>query len=40
MNPQVTYHLKGFDQENDHGEPEDLEPMDYTNLSGGKYQFI
>ncbi len=40
MNPQVTYHLEGFDQNSVTVSRTDLEPIDYTNLSGGEYQFV
>ena len=40
MNPQVTYHLEGFDQGSVTVNRSDLEPIDYTNLSGGEYRFV
>lgn len=40
MNPQVTYHLEGFDQSTVTVNRSELEPIDYTNLSGGEYQFV
>ncbi len=40
LNPQVTYHLEGFDKSKVTLSRTDLEPIDYTNLSGGKYSFV
>ena len=40
MNPRVTYHLEGFDKNTVTVSRTDLEPIDYTNLSGGEYQFV
>ena len=40
LNPQVTYHLDGFDSESVTVSRTHLEPVAYTNLSGGKYNFI
>ena len=40
MNPRVTYHLEGFDQSTVTVNRSELEPIDYTNLSGGEYQFV
>ena len=40
MNPQVTYHLDGFDSEETTVRRNELGPVDYTNLSGGSYRFV
>ncbi len=40
INPQVTYHLEGFDHNKVTVSRTNLEPIDYTNLSGGEYQFV
>ena len=40
MNPKVTYHLEGFDQNSVTINRTSLEPLDYTNLAGGEYQFV
>lgn len=40
MNPQVTYYLKGFEAGKNTMSRSDLKPVDYTNLKGGKYQFV
>lgn len=40
MNPQVSYHLDGFDKNTATVKRSDLVPISYTNLSGGKYHFI
>ena len=40
MNPQVTYHLDGFDDKGTTVKRSELVPIDYTNLKGGKYQFV
>ncbi len=40
MNPQVTYYLKGFDHKKITVSRSSLEPVDYTNLDGGNYEFI
>ncbi|MBQ9901973.1 MAG: HD domain-containing protein [Clostridia bacterium] len=39
VNPEITYRLDGFDAKETTVERSDLAPIDYTNLSGGKYQF-
>lgn len=39
-NPKVTYHLKGFDKDTITVDRKDLEPVVYTNLDGGTYEFI
>ena len=40
LNPQVTYHLEGFDQSSITVSRDKLEPIDYTNLDGGEYTFV
>lgn len=40
MDPQVTYHLEGFDQGSTTVRRSDLGPVDYTNLKGGTYHFV
>jgi energy-coupling factor transport system substrate-specific component len=40
MNPNVTYHLEGFDKDTITVDRTDLEPVVYTNLDGGKYEFV
>ena len=40
VNPEITYRLKGFDNEDTTVKRSDLTPIDYTNLSGGEYQFV
>ena len=39
INPNVTYQLKGFDNQSVTVARSDLKPVDYTNLAGGKYYF-
>ncbi|MDO4864071.1 MAG: two-component regulator propeller domain-containing protein [Ruminococcus sp.] len=39
INPQVTYHLDGFENESTTVKRSLLAPVDYTNLKGGKYDF-
>ncbi|HAG70493.1 MAG TPA: histidine kinase [Lachnospiraceae bacterium] len=39
-NPKVTYMLKGFDKSSVTVDRDDLLPVDYTNLSGGAYDFV
>ena len=39
-NPQVTYYLKGFDKSKKTVARNELLPMDYTNLRGGRYRFV
>lgn len=39
INPDVTYQLVGFDQSSVTVARSNLQPVDYTNLSGGKYYF-
>ncbi len=40
INPQVSYRLDGFDPEDVTILRSDLDPVDYTNLSGGDYRFV
>ncbi len=40
INPQVSYHLEGFDSETVTVNRTNLEPVAYTNLSGGEYHFV
>lgn len=40
MNPQVTYHLDGFEKDTTTVKRSELVPIDYTNLKGGKYNFV
>ena len=40
MNPQVTYHLDGFDRTTNTVNRTELAPADYTNLRGGVYHFV
>ena len=40
MNPQVSYHLEGFDKTVKTVIRSDLAPVDYTNLRGGTYHFV
>ncbi|MBR6881183.1 MAG: HD domain-containing protein [Clostridiales bacterium] len=41
MDPQVTFYLEGFDKGSTKTVKRSmLEPIDYTNLSGGKYTFV
>lgn len=40
MDPQVTYHLEGFDTGSTTVRRSELTPVDYTNLRGGSYRFI
>ena len=40
INPQVTYHLQGFEDQTTTLERSSLKPIDYTNLRGGEYSFI
>ncbi len=39
-NPQVSYQLKGFEQKNSTVNRSELQPVDYTNLRGGTYEFV
>ena len=39
INPQVTYHLDGFENNSTTVKRSLLAPVDYTNLKGGKYDF-
>ena len=38
-NPRVSYYLEGFDKEPMYTTKQDLSPVTYTNLDGGKYTF-
>ena len=40
MNPQISYHLEGFDRTTDTVSRSELAPVDYTNLRGGTYRFV
>ncbi|MBQ9459368.1 MAG: HD domain-containing protein [Oscillospiraceae bacterium] len=40
LNPQVTYHLEGFEQTSTTVRRSELQPVDYTNLKGGSYRFV
>jgi len=40
MNPQVSYHLEGFDSAVITVDRSELAPADYTNLQGGDYRFV
>ncbi len=40
INPQVSYHLKGFSETDTTLRRSELTPVDYTNLSGGEYYFV
>ena len=40
VNPKVTYHLEGFDNNLTTLDRTELEPVDYTNLEGGDYTFV
>ena len=40
MEPQVTYHLEGFEDTGSTVRRRDLVPVDYTNLRGGTYSFV
>ena len=40
INPQVTYHLQGFEDQTTTLDRSSLKPVDYTNLKGGEYSFI
>ena len=40
MNPQVSYHLEGFDKATTTVSRTELKPVDYTNLHGGSYDFV
>ena len=39
-NPQVSYHLEGFDSTVATVDRSELVPVDYTNLRGGDYRFV
>ena len=38
-NPRISYYLEGFDKEAIHTTKQDMQPVLYTNLDGGKYTF-
>ena len=38
-NPRVSYYLEGFDEDTVSVSKQDMEPVSYTNLPGGKYVF-
>lgn len=40
FNPEVTYYLKGFEKNKTTVLRSEMEPVDYTNLHGKKYEFI
>ena len=40
INPKVTYHLQGFEDQTTTLDRSSLKPVDYTNLKGGEYSFI
>ena len=40
LNPQVTYHLEGFDSGSSSVKRSELTPVSYTNLKGGSYTFV
>ena len=40
MNPNVTYHLDGFETHTTTIKRSELVPIDYTNLDGGEYHFV
>ena len=40
LNPQVTYHLEGFERKTTTVNRTELAPVDYTNLKGGSYRFV
>ena len=40
VNPDVSYHLEGFDHSDTTVSRNELGPVDYTNLSGGRYRFV
>lgn len=39
QNPRLSYYLEGFDKETASVSRRELQPVSYTNLSGGKYTF-
>ena len=39
QNPRLSYYLEGFDKEPASVSRQELQPVSYTNLSGGKYIF-
>ncbi len=40
VNPEVSYRLEGFDSADTTVKRSELVPIDYTNLSGGEYNFV
>ncbi len=40
LNPQVTFYLDGFEKSSTTVRRNELVPVDYTNLNGGRYNFI
>ncbi|MBR5372709.1 MAG: HD domain-containing protein [Oscillospiraceae bacterium] len=40
ISPYITYYLDGFDSIETTVKQGDLQPVDYTNLSGGDYEFV
>ncbi len=40
MTPKISYRLQGFEDTITTVSRSDLQPVDYTNLSGGEYQFV
>ena len=40
LNPQVTYYLDGFEEQQTTLKRSDLAPINYTNLRGGDYRFV
>ena len=40
VNPEITYRLEGFDNNDTTVKRSELAPIDYTNLSGGEYDFV
>jgi len=38
-NPRISYYLEGFDKEPFHTTKQEMQPIVYTNLDGGKYTF-
>ena len=39
-NPQVSRHLEGFESQGDTVSRSEMVPVDYTNLSGGTYEYV
>ncbi|MCR5094994.1 MAG: HD domain-containing protein [Lachnospiraceae bacterium] len=38
-NPRLTYYMEGFDEEPVHTTKQEMQPVSYTNLDGGRYTF-